>query len=84
MRLPWNRNKPKKYGTFSGNCLVREFTGDGVSVGRCYYSTYDGICPRHGDVLKYLLEAGWPRDFELPKYDGGPWAEKLREKWAGR
>jgi hypothetical protein len=31
-------------------CAVRERTADGVSVGRCYFHTEDGICPRHGDV----------------------------------
>jgi hypothetical protein len=29
---------------------VREFTADGVSVGRCYYHVVDNKCPRHGDV----------------------------------
>lgn len=36
------------------NCPIRERTGDGVSVGRCWFHCPDGICPRHGDVNKYL------------------------------
>jgi hypothetical protein len=31
-------------------CAVRERTADGVSVGRCYFRTEDGVCQRHGDV----------------------------------
>ena len=35
----------------SKNCAIREFTGDCVSVGRCWYYVGDNfICPRHGDV----------------------------------
>ena len=32
------------------SCAVRERTGDGVSVGRCWLNTEDDVCPRHGDV----------------------------------
>jgi len=33
------------------NCAIREFTGGGVSVGRCMcYVGADYMCPRHGDV----------------------------------
>lgn len=33
------------------NCAVREFTADGVSVGRCWhYVGLERTCPRHGDV----------------------------------
>lgn len=32
------------------NCAVLERTADGVAVGRCYYHTTGGICPRHGNV----------------------------------
>jgi hypothetical protein len=81
VRNPFKR-KPVE-SIFTGNCLVREFTGDGVSVG-CYHSTYNGICPRHGDVTEHFALHNWPRDFELPKYDGSPWAERLREEWRGR
>ena len=39
---------------FPRNCPVRERTGDGVPVGRCWYHLgKDGnTCPRHGDVSK--------------------------------
>lgn len=41
--------KTERYG--SANCPIREFTGDGVSVGRCWFYMPDGkTCPRHGDV----------------------------------
>jgi hypothetical protein len=76
------RKKPEP--AFSGNCLVRMYTGDGHSVGKCWHSTYDGVCPSHGDVTQYLQNYGWPRDFELPKYDGTAWAERLREQWKGK
>ena len=36
------------------NCPIIEETGDGVSVGRCWFYCWDGICPRHGDVSEYL------------------------------
>lgn len=32
------------------NCAIRERTGDGRSVGRCWFHVKDGKCPRHGDV----------------------------------
>lgn len=32
------------------NCAIRERTGDGTSVGRCWHAVKDGQCPRHGDV----------------------------------
>lgn len=54
--------------SFESNCAVRERTGDGVSVGRCWFrlgrrnsrkwwfitNNADGriICPRHGDVTE--------------------------------
>ncbi len=79
-------------GAFTGLCQVREFTADGYSVGRCDFGTRDNLCPRHGDVGMYLIEdslsssvhdyvplCSWPRDFELPKYDGQTWAEQLRK-----
>lgn len=71
---------------FSGECLVREFTADGHFVGRCYFATYDGECPRHGGVHLYLAgpdlvgwPVQWPRDYDLTKYDGQEWAERLRK-----
>lgn len=68
-------------GAFTGLCRVREYTADGHYVGRCDFGTKNGYCPRHGDVTLYLLheqDALWPRDYELPKYDGQEWAEHLR------
>lgn len=37
----------------TGNCPIREHTGDGAYVGRCYFATYDHICPRHGLLEDY-------------------------------
>jgi hypothetical protein len=36
------------------NCPIRERTGDGVSVGRCWCYCPDDVCPRHGDVSEAL------------------------------
>ena len=36
------------------SCTIIERTGDGVSVGRCWFYCPNGVCPRHGDVTKYL------------------------------
>ena len=36
------------------NCPIREFTGDGVSVGRCMFYCPDDVCPRHGNVAEPL------------------------------
>lgn len=76
---------------FTGTCYVREYTADGFSVGACYHPTYDGQCPRHGDVMDYLSFAAgdprravkpWPADYNLPKHDGEAWAERLRARQA--
>lgn len=84
MRNPFKR-KADPEPVFTGNCYVREYTGDGEYVGNCYHSTYDGRCPRHGSVAIYLDDiAEWPRDFELPKWDGNKWAEGLRAKFRER
>lgn len=44
----------KKMSDFNRNCAVRERTGDGVSVGRCWFHVDELAdtltCPRHGDV----------------------------------
>ena len=40
----------KKVWLFVNNCPIREYTADGVSVGRCWAPLTDGHCPRHGDV----------------------------------
>jgi hypothetical protein len=52
----WNK------AIFTGNCPVNEVTGDGIHVGRCWFSLKDGkVCPRHGDVseaVKYYELTG--------------------------
>jgi len=35
---------------FPNACAVRERTADGTPVGRCYFHTENGVCPRHGNV----------------------------------
>lgn len=36
------------------NCPIKERTGDGTLVGRCWFHCPDGICPRHGNVQMYI------------------------------
>lgn len=52
MSLYWWRTKTVER-TLTGNCPVREHTGDGEYVGRCEFACYDGICPRHGLLSAY-------------------------------
>lgn len=64
------KRKRKTEEVFTGNCLVRQHTADGVFVGRCYHSTYDKRCPLHGDVSEWLKPEAdfydtWPKDYEL-------------------
>mgnify|MGYP000982489153 CR=1 FL=1 len=41
----------KKFILFNRNCPIRERTGDGRSVGRCWHYVGDELrCPRHGNV----------------------------------
>lgn len=40
-------------GVVTGNCPIREHTGDGAYVGRCCFACYDGVCPRHGVTADY-------------------------------
>lgn len=43
------------------NCPINEVTGDGVTVGRCWFALTDEKCPRHGDVkeaVKLFEETG--------------------------
>ena len=35
-------------------CPIMERTGDGIAVGRCWFHCPNGVCPRHGDIAKYL------------------------------
>lgn len=37
----------------TGNCPIREHTGDGAYVGRCDFATYEHVCPRHGRLADY-------------------------------
>jgi hypothetical protein len=37
-------------------CPIRERTGDGRPVGRCWYHCPGDVCPRHGDVSGPLTE----------------------------
>ena len=44
---------PEMRPWFPRNCAVREFTADGVPVGRCMCFVGHGyVCPRHGNVVK--------------------------------
>lgn len=43
------RRKP----VLTGNCPIREHTGDGSYVGRCDFAVYDYVCPRHGRIDDY-------------------------------
>ena len=50
-RIPVFRRNQKLVPLSLHNCAVREFTADGVSVGRCmHYVGPEMKCPRHGDV----------------------------------
>lgn len=51
MRL--RRRKPETVPKLTGNCPIREHTGDGAYVGRCDFACYDHICPRHGRLVDY-------------------------------
>jgi hypothetical protein len=50
-RIPVFKKDQKLEVLTDKNCAVREFTADGISVGRClHYVGNDNMCPRHGDV----------------------------------
>lgn len=54
MRPPWRRHGAQiRRAEFTGNCPIREHTGDGHYVGRCDFACYGGICPRHGRLGDY-------------------------------
>jgi hypothetical protein len=68
---------------FTGNCPVRQHTADGAFVGRCWHSTYDGYCPSHGKVSKWLgedadLANADDRKIDYAQRDFGP--RQVREK----
>lgn len=44
-------------------CAIRQFTADGVSVGRCWHQVKDGKCPSHGDVS--VVQAHYARTGQL-------------------
>jgi hypothetical protein len=48
----WGATSPLRDG-LTGNCPIREHTGDGAYVGRCDFACYGGVCPRHGVVADY-------------------------------
>ncbi len=39
---------------FEQNCPIRERTGGGASVGRCWFHSPGDVCPRHGDESEPL------------------------------
>jgi hypothetical protein len=41
---------------FTGSCPVREHQAGGAYVGRCFHSTYGGVCHVHGDVSRWLVD----------------------------
>lgn len=45
--------KPKQSPVLTGNCPIREHSGDGHYVGRCDFAMYNDICPRHGRLEDY-------------------------------
>ena len=52
-RIPVFRTNQKLERLDAKNCAVREFTADGVSVGRCMHYVGDAdVCPRHGNVAE--------------------------------
>jgi hypothetical protein len=61
---PFKRKAPRKR-VFTGNCMVFQHTADGHCVGRCYYSTYGGVCHLHGDVSAWIEYGDWPNDYDL-------------------
>ena len=52
-RIPVWRKDQKPERLDWRNCAIREFTGDGISSGRCmHYVGHTYICPLHGDVAE--------------------------------
>lgn len=62
---PFKRKPAPK--VFTGNCMVYQHTGDGAYAGRCYHSTYNGVCHLHGDVSWSLSYGFWYNDFEIDR-----------------
>ena len=52
-RIPVFRKDQQLERLDAKNCAIREFTGDGVFVGRCMHYVGDScVCPRHGNVAE--------------------------------
>jgi hypothetical protein len=62
-------------------CAVRERTGDGRSVGRCWFHVKGGECPRHGDVSK--VQAEYARSGRLTDEADLYEARGVRPPWWG-
>jgi hypothetical protein len=65
----WPFKRKPKPKVFTGNCMVRQHTMDGHYIGRCYHSTYNGVCHVHGDVSVWLCDPSmtlwdWPNDYD--------------------
>lgn len=69
MKWPFKRKPDPR--VFTGNCLVYQHTADGACVGRCWHSTYNGVCHLHGDVSAWLEHGDWPDDYSLIRDNGG-------------
>lgn len=41
--------------TNPNNCAIYERTADGIGVGVCTFYLKDGICPRHGRVIRQSI-----------------------------
>ncbi len=44
---------PEPAPALTGNCPIREHTGDGHYVGPCEFACYENVCPRHGRLADY-------------------------------
>jgi hypothetical protein len=85
--LPRLRREPLEPFSFTGNCPVRERVGDashpsglGDSIGRCWMSTYGGVCPRHGRVEQWIAAANGEScgvdERDLPPYNDRDYGDK--------
>lgn len=61
-------------GKLTGNCPIREHTGDGHYVGRCDFACYDNVCPRHGRLSLYPRNDD--RDLPVERRDFAPEPEE--------
>lgn len=74
-RIPIFRRDQKLERLDLRNCAVREFDGDGRSVGRCmHYVGKDFLCPRHCDVKaiqEHYIATGELTDDPRRRLDSG-------------